>query len=148
MFPNNRATKNYSKEWCTLESIVQHGIINHLLTHLFQRSTKSLFPLVKHRSKGLNNVNVKVMMFIFIVKLGFSVMAIIISYEAQSTPFPWSIELNTQLAPFVAFLISCSCDLSPLSHLLNCNSFEATWLEMLRSKFDFNFIYGSDKNEA
>jgi hypothetical protein len=34
-------------------------------------------------------------MFIFIVKLGFPVMAIIIGYEAQSTPFPWSIELNT-----------------------------------------------------
>jgi hypothetical protein len=42
-------------------------------------------------------------MFVFIVELGFSVMAIIVSYEAQSTPFPWSIELNTSLAPFVAF---------------------------------------------
>jgi hypothetical protein len=34
-------------------------------------------------------------MFIFIVELGFLAMAIIINYEAQSTPFPWNIELNT-----------------------------------------------------
>jgi hypothetical protein len=42
-------------------------------------------------------------MFIFIVELGFLVMAIIVGYEVQSTPFPWSIELNTSLAPFIAF---------------------------------------------
>jgi hypothetical protein len=35
------------------------------------------------------------MMFVFIVELGFSVMAIIVGYEAQLTPLPWSIELNT-----------------------------------------------------
>jgi hypothetical protein len=34
-------------------------------------------------------------MFIFIVELGFLVIAIIVSYEAQSTPFPWNIEPNT-----------------------------------------------------
>jgi hypothetical protein len=34
-------------------------------------------------------------MFLFIVELGFLVMAIIIGGEAQSTPFPWSIEPNT-----------------------------------------------------
>jgi hypothetical protein len=34
------------------------------------------------------NVNVKMMMFGFIIKLGFSVMAIIVGYKAQSTPFP------------------------------------------------------------
>jgi hypothetical protein len=28
------------------------------------------------------------MMFGFIIKLGFSVMAIIVGYKAQSTPFP------------------------------------------------------------
>jgi hypothetical protein len=28
-------------------------------------------------------------------KLGFPVMAIIVGYEAQSTPFPWSIKSNT-----------------------------------------------------
>ncbi len=37
--------------------------------------------------KGLKSVNVKMMMFVFIVKLGFSVMAIIVGCEAQSTPF-------------------------------------------------------------
>jgi hypothetical protein len=35
--------------------------------------------------KGLKSVNVKIMMFIFIVKLGFPVMAIIVGYEAPST---------------------------------------------------------------
>jgi uncharacterized membrane protein YwzB len=45
--------------------------------------------------KGLKSVNVKMMMFVFTVKLGFLVMAIIVGYEAQSTPFPWSIEPNT-----------------------------------------------------
>jgi hypothetical protein len=45
--------------------------------------------------KGLKNVNVKMMTFVFIVELGFSVMAIIVGYEATSTPLPWSIELNT-----------------------------------------------------
>jgi hypothetical protein len=51
--------------------------------------------LVEPRQKGLKSVNVKMTMFVFIVKLGFSVMAIIVGYEAPSTPFPWSIELNT-----------------------------------------------------
>jgi hypothetical protein len=45
--------------------------------------------------KGLKSVNVKTTMFVFIVELGFPVMAIIVGCEAQSTPFPWSIELNT-----------------------------------------------------
>jgi hypothetical protein len=43
----------------------------------------------------LKNVNVKMMMFAFIVELGFPVMAIIVGYEAKSTPFPWSIKPNT-----------------------------------------------------
>jgi hypothetical protein len=34
------------------------------------------------RQKGLKNVNVKMTMFAFIVKLGFPVMAIIVGYEA------------------------------------------------------------------
>jgi len=45
--------------------------------------------------KGLKSVNVKTTMFVFIVKLGFPVMAIIVGCEAQLTSFPWSIELNT-----------------------------------------------------
>jgi hypothetical protein len=32
--------------------------------------------------KGLKNVNVKTMMFVFIVELGFPAMAIIVGYEA------------------------------------------------------------------
>jgi hypothetical protein len=43
----------------------------------------------------LKNVNVKMTMFIFIFELWFAMMAIIVGYEAQSTPFPWSIEPNT-----------------------------------------------------
>jgi hypothetical protein len=50
---------------------------------------------VEPRHKGLKSVNVKMMIIIFIVELGFSVMAIIVGYEAPSTPFPWNIELNT-----------------------------------------------------
>jgi hypothetical protein len=38
--------------------------------------------------KGLKIVNVKMTMFVSIIKLGFPVMAIIVGYEAQSTPFP------------------------------------------------------------
>jgi hypothetical protein len=45
--------------------------------------------------KGSKSANVKTTMFVFIVELGFPVTAIIIGYEPQSTPFPWSIELNT-----------------------------------------------------
>ncbi len=45
--------------------------------------------------KGSKNVNVKMTMFVFTVKLGFMMMAIIVGYEAQSTPFPWNIKLNT-----------------------------------------------------
>jgi len=44
--------------------------------------------------KGLENVNVKTTMFIFIIELGFLVMAIIVGCEAQSIPFPWSIKPN------------------------------------------------------
>ncbi len=50
---------------------------------------------MKLRQKGLNSVNVKMTMFVFIVELGFPVMAIIAGYEAQSIPSPWNIELNT-----------------------------------------------------
>ncbi len=31
---NGRAKKNRPEEWCALESIVQHGIIDCLLTHM------------------------------------------------------------------------------------------------------------------
>jgi hypothetical protein len=54
-----------------------------------------LFLLVEPHQKGSKSVNVKTTMFVFIVELGFLVMAIIIGYAAQSTPFPWSIKLNT-----------------------------------------------------
>jgi hypothetical protein len=47
------------------------------------------------RQKGLKSVNVKMTMFVFIVELGFPVMAIIVGYEAQSTLFPWGIKSNT-----------------------------------------------------
>jgi hypothetical protein len=50
---------------------------------------------VELRQKDLKSVNVKMTMFVFIVELGFSMMAIIIGYKAQSTPFPWNIEPNT-----------------------------------------------------
>jgi hypothetical protein len=46
---------------------------------------------------------VKMTMFVFIVKFGFSVMAIIVGYEAQWTPFPWNVEPSTWLAPFITF---------------------------------------------
>jgi regulatory protein YycH of two-component signal transduction system YycFG len=45
-------------------------------------------------------------MFVFIVKLGFPMTTIIIGYEIQSTPFPWGVEPNTWLAPFVAMKIN------------------------------------------
>jgi hypothetical protein len=61
-----------------------------------------LFLLVELRHKGLKNANAKMMMFVSIVKRGFPVMAIIVDYKARSTHFPWSIEPNTSLAPFVA----------------------------------------------
>jgi hypothetical protein len=37
---------------------------------------------VELHQKGLKNVIVKIMMFVFIVELGFPVMAIIVGYEA------------------------------------------------------------------
>jgi hypothetical protein len=43
----------------------------------------------------LKSVNVKMTMFVFIIKLGFLVIAIIVGYDAPSTPFPWNIESNT-----------------------------------------------------
>jgi hypothetical protein len=42
------------------------------------------------------------MMSVSIVERGFSVMIIIVDYEARSTHFAWSIEPSTSLAPFVA----------------------------------------------
>jgi hypothetical protein len=58
---------------------------------------------VEPRYKGLKNVNAKMMMSVSIVERGFPVMAIIVGYEGQSTPFSWSTEPNTSLAPFIAF---------------------------------------------
>jgi len=55
------------------------------------------------RQKRLKSVNAKMMMSVSIVERGFSMMAIIIGYEGQSTPFPWNTEPSTSLAPFVAF---------------------------------------------
>jgi hypothetical protein len=54
----------------------------------------NLFLLVELRHTGLKHVNVKMTMFIVIIELGFSTMTIIVGYEAQSTPFLWSIEPN------------------------------------------------------
>jgi hypothetical protein len=54
-----------------------------------------LFLLEESHQKGLKSANVKTTMFVFIVELGFLVMVIIVGCEAQSTPCPWSIELNT-----------------------------------------------------
>jgi hypothetical protein len=51
--------------------------------------------LKESHQKGSKNANVKTTMFIFIVGLGFLVTATIVGCEAQSTPFPWSIKLNT-----------------------------------------------------
>jgi hypothetical protein len=42
---------------------------------------------VEPRQKGLKNFNVKMTMFAFIIEFGFSVMAIIVGYESQLTPF-------------------------------------------------------------
>jgi hypothetical protein len=50
---------------------------------------------VESHQKDLKIVSVKMTMFVFIIELGFPMMAIIIGYEAPSTPFPWSIEPNT-----------------------------------------------------
>jgi hypothetical protein len=58
---------------------------------------------VEPRQKGLKSVNAKMMMSVSIIERGFPVMAIIVGYEGQSTPFPWSTKPSTSLAPFVAF---------------------------------------------
>jgi hypothetical protein len=50
---------------------------------------------VELHQKGLKSVNVKIKMFVFTIELGFLMMAIIVGYEAQSTLFPWNIELST-----------------------------------------------------
>jgi hypothetical protein len=52
---------------------------------------------VEPHQKGLKNVNVKMTMFVFIIELGFLLMAMIVGGEAQSTPFPWNIEPNTMV---------------------------------------------------
>jgi hypothetical protein len=57
---------------------------------------------VEPRQQGLKSANAKMMMSVSIVEHGFPVMAIIVGYEARSTHFPWSIELSTSFAPFVA----------------------------------------------
>jgi len=54
------------------------------------------------RQQGLKSASAKMMMSVSIAERGFSVMAIIVGYEVRSTHFPWSIELSTSLAPFVA----------------------------------------------
>jgi hypothetical protein len=41
---------------------------------------------VELREKGLKSVNMKMMMFVFIAKLGFPVMAIIVGYETPINP--------------------------------------------------------------
>jgi hypothetical protein len=43
---------------------------------------------VEPHHKGLKSINAKMMMFVSIIERGFSVMAIIVGYEGQSTPFP------------------------------------------------------------
>jgi hypothetical protein len=50
---------------------------------------------VEPHQKGLKNVNAKMMMSISIIERESPVMAIIVGYEGQSIPFPWSIKPNT-----------------------------------------------------
>jgi hypothetical protein len=91
----DRTKKNGLKKWCTPESIIEHGIVDCLLTHVPYQFTFKKFLIMELCQKGLKNVNVKMTMFIFTIELWFLVMAIIIGYEAQSTFFPWNIELST-----------------------------------------------------
>ncbi len=147
MSPNSHAKKNHPEEWCAFESIVRHGIINCFLTHMPSQFTQNLFLLVEPHHKNLKNVSVNMTMFIFIVELGFPMMAIIVGYKAQSTPFPWNIEPSTQLAQFVAFQFFCNCDIFPLSCLLSCNLLEVTQVEMLVFKFNLSSIQEPDRNE-
>jgi hypothetical protein len=58
---------------------------------------------VKPRQKGSKNVNAKMMMSVSIVERGFPMMAIIVGYEGQSTPFSWNTKPSTSLAPFIVF---------------------------------------------
>ncbi len=131
MSPNNHAMKTHSEKWCTFELIVRHGIVDCLLTHMPKQSILNLSPLVELHQKGLKSANVKMMMFVFIVELGFPMMAIIVGYKAQSSPLPWSVKSYTWLTPFAAFWISYSCDLSSLGRSLNYNSLKATQVKML-----------------
>jgi hypothetical protein len=50
---------------------------------------------VQPRQKSLKSANAKMTMFVFIIELGFPMMAIIVGYEAHSTPFLWNIKPNT-----------------------------------------------------
>jgi hypothetical protein len=67
---------------------------------------------VELRQKGLKSASAKMMMSVSIVERGFLVMAIIVGYEARLTHFPWSIEPNTSLAPFIASWIFYNYDIS------------------------------------
>jgi hypothetical protein len=88
MFFNGRVRKNRLGQWCAFELIVRHGIVDLSPSP----HTLAIYLEFVHACgaalERLKSVNVKMTMFVFIIKLGFPVMAIIVGYEAQSTPFP------------------------------------------------------------
>jgi hypothetical protein len=81
MSPYDHTINNRSKEWCAFESIIRHGIIDCPLTHMHWWFIKNFFLFVELCQKDLKNVNVN-MIFVFIIKFGFSVMATIIGYKS------------------------------------------------------------------
>jgi len=80
------------------------------------------------------------MMFVFIVELGFPMMAHYRWLRGPIGSLSMQHRCKYLTCTFVTFWIFCSYDLSPLSCLLSCNSLEATQVEMLVYKFDFGFI--------
>jgi hypothetical protein len=64
----DRTKKNGLKKWCTPESIIEHGIVDCLLTHVPYQFTFKKFLIMELCQKGLKNVSVKMTMFIFTIE--------------------------------------------------------------------------------
>jgi hypothetical protein len=96
-----------------------------------------LFLLEELRQKGLKSVNAKMMMSVSIVERGFPVMAIIVGYEAQLTPFHGALS-RVPRSHHLSHPRFFTTMIYPLSQLFSCNSPGPTQAEMLILKLDFN----------
>jgi hypothetical protein len=139
MFFNGRAKKNCLGEWCVLELIVRHGIVDCFLTHMGSIYLEFVLArgvaLERFEKCQCEDDDVH-----FHCRTWVPDDDHYRWLRGPINPLPMEHQAEYLVCTIRCILNFLQCDLPPLSRLLSCNSPEAPQLKMLILKFDFDFI--------